>query len=55
MGGLQSRSGCCGEEKYSQPLPGLEPRIIQPAAQRYTTIPPTVSFIVIKGLKYASR
>jgi hypothetical protein len=37
MGGLQSRSGRCGEEKNSQPLPGLEPPIIQPIAQRYTT------------------
>jgi hypothetical protein len=26
-----------GEEKNSQPLTGLEPPIIQPAAQRYTT------------------
>jgi hypothetical protein len=26
----QSRSGHGGEEKYSQPLPGLEPSIIQP-------------------------
>jgi hypothetical protein len=28
MGGPQSRSGCGGEEKNSQPLPGLEPPII---------------------------
>jgi hypothetical protein len=27
----------CGEEKISQPLPGLEPLIIQPESQRYTT------------------
>jgi hypothetical protein len=26
-----------GEEKNSQPLPELEPPIIQPAAERYTT------------------
>jgi hypothetical protein len=26
-----------GDEKNSQPLPGLEPPIIQPVAQRYTT------------------
>jgi hypothetical protein len=26
-----------GEEKNSQLLPGLEPLIIQPVAQRYTT------------------
>jgi hypothetical protein len=36
LGGPQSRSGCGGEEKYSQSLPGLEPPIIQTAAQRYT-------------------
>jgi hypothetical protein len=30
-------SGRAGEEKNSQPLPGLEPPIIQPIAQRYTT------------------
>jgi hypothetical protein len=28
LGGLQSRSGHGGEEKNSQPLPGLEPSII---------------------------
>jgi hypothetical protein len=32
-----SRSGRGGEEKNSQPLPGLELPIIQPVAQRYTT------------------
>jgi len=32
----QSRCGRGGEEKNSQPLPGLELPIIQPAAQRYT-------------------
>jgi hypothetical protein len=37
LGALQSRSGRGGEEKNSQPLPGLEPPIIQPVAQRYTT------------------
>jgi hypothetical protein len=37
MGGSQSRSGRGGEEKNSYPLPGLEPLIIQPVAQRYTT------------------
>jgi hypothetical protein len=36
LGGLQSRSGRGGEEKNSQPLPGLEPPIIQSADQRYT-------------------
>jgi hypothetical protein len=33
----QSRSGHGGEQKNSQPLPGLKPPIIQPVAQRYTT------------------
>jgi hypothetical protein len=37
LGGPQSRSGRGGEEKNSQPLPGLKPLIIQPAAQRCTT------------------
>jgi hypothetical protein len=36
LGGPQSRSGRGGEEKNSHPLPGLEPLIIQPVAQRYT-------------------
>jgi hypothetical protein len=35
--GPQSRSGHGGVEKNSQPLPGIEPQIIQPVAQRYTT------------------
>jgi hypothetical protein len=37
LSGTQSRSGRGGEEKNSQLLPGLEPPIIQPVAQRYTT------------------
>jgi hypothetical protein len=37
LGGPQSRSGRGGEKKNSQPLPVLEPPIIQPGAQRYTT------------------
>jgi hypothetical protein len=37
LGRHQIRSGCGGEEKNSQPLPGLEPPIIQPVAQRCTT------------------
>jgi hypothetical protein len=35
LGGLQSRSERGGEEKNPQPLPGLEPSITQPVAQRY--------------------
>jgi hypothetical protein len=34
-GWAQSRSGR-GDKKNSQPLPGLDPPIIQPVAQRYT-------------------
>jgi hypothetical protein len=37
LGGPQSRSERGGEEKNSQPLPGLEPPIIQPVARRYST------------------
>jgi hypothetical protein len=37
LGGPQSRSGDGGEEKNSHPVPGLEPPIIQPVAQRYAT------------------
>jgi hypothetical protein len=37
LDGPQSRSGRGGEEKNSQPVPGLEPPIIQPVTQRYTT------------------
>jgi hypothetical protein len=37
LGGPQSRSGRGGEEKNSQPLPGVELPIVQPVAQRYTT------------------
>jgi hypothetical protein len=37
LGGTQSQSGRGGEEKNSQPLPGLEHPIIQPIAQHYIT------------------
>jgi hypothetical protein len=37
MGGPQSRSKRGGEEKNSHPLRGIEPPIIQPVAQRYST------------------
>jgi hypothetical protein len=47
LGGLQSQSGCGGGEENSQPLPGLEPPIIQPAAQRYT--------IELHGAKFTSN
>jgi hypothetical protein len=34
---MQIRSGQGGEEKNSQPLPGLELPIVHPVAQRYAT------------------
>jgi hypothetical protein len=37
LGETQSRSQRGGEEKNSYPLQGLEPLIIQPTAQHYTT------------------
>jgi hypothetical protein len=37
LGGSQSWSGYSGKEKNSYPLLGLEPSIIQPIAQHYTT------------------
>jgi hypothetical protein len=37
LGGFQGRSGRGGDEKNSHPMPRLEPQIIQPVAQRYTT------------------
>jgi hypothetical protein len=37
LGGNSNLSDCDGEEKNSQPLPGLEHSIIQPVDQRYTT------------------
>jgi hypothetical protein len=36
LGGLQSLSGRCREEKISQPPPGIEPPNIQPIANCYT-------------------
>jgi hypothetical protein len=35
--GPQRRSGRGGGEESCHPLPGLEPPVIQPVAQRYTT------------------
>jgi hypothetical protein len=37
LGGAQRKSGCGGDEKNPQSLPGLETPIIQPVAQRYIT------------------
>jgi hypothetical protein len=46
LGEPQSRSGR-GNEKNSQPLPGLEPPIIQPVGQRYTTEITRLPIIII--------
>jgi hypothetical protein len=58
LGATQSRSGRGGEEKNSQPLPGLEPPIIQPVAQRYTNelcrLPPPSSVEVKNVRRYTS-
>jgi hypothetical protein len=37
LGKPQSQCGHSGEEKNSQPLPGLKLLIIQPITQHYTT------------------
>jgi hypothetical protein len=37
LGGPQNRSGRGNQEKNSRHLPGLEPLIMQPVAQHYTT------------------
>jgi hypothetical protein len=37
LGGPQSRDGRGGEEKNSQPLPGLEHPIIKPVVQQNTS------------------
>jgi hypothetical protein len=48
LGGLQSWCGLCGEEKNSQPPPGIEPPIIQPVAQLYTTkLPYHIKYIYV--------
>jgi hypothetical protein len=43
LGEPQSRSGRGGEEKNSEPLPGIEHPIIQHVAQRYTAEPSRLS------------
>jgi hypothetical protein len=49
LGGSQGRSGRGGEEKNSQSPPGLEPSIIQPIVQRYTTeLPPCTQHFTLK-------
>jgi hypothetical protein len=50
--GPQSRSGRGGEEKNSHPLPGLEPPIIEPVAQRYTTELSRLTLCVSKNCNF---
>jgi len=50
LGGHQRRSGRGGVEKNSQPLPGLEPQIIQPVVQRYElSLLPALIWKTFKG------
>jgi hypothetical protein len=55
------RSGRGGEEKISQPLPGLEPPIIQPEALRYTIDVPVIfagvvtPICVVSGAQFLTR
>jgi hypothetical protein len=51
--GPQSRSGRGGVEKNSRPLPGLEPPIIQPVAQRYTTELSRLCILSLHFIKYS--
>jgi hypothetical protein len=50
LGGPQNRYGC-GEEKNSQPLPGLEPPIIQPITQQQTQMTITAVFCFLSSDK----
>jgi hypothetical protein len=47
LGWPQSQSGRGGEEKISQPLPGLKPPISQPVAHRCTTELPRLQYLEI--------
>jgi hypothetical protein len=55
LGGPPSRSGRDGEETNSQLLPGLEPPIIQPVAQRYTVPFCCVQFARTSFLTYIAQ
>jgi hypothetical protein len=50
LDGPRSRSGCGGEEENCQPVPGLEPPIIQPIAQRIPLSFPNKSHIFSTNL-----
>jgi hypothetical protein len=50
LGGFQNGSGRDGEEKNTQLLPGLEPQIIKPETQRYTT---DLTWLPINILKFS--
>jgi hypothetical protein len=49
--GLRAGVDVVAKRKNSQPLPGLEPPIIQPVAQRYTTELLLVTKILLYGGK----
>jgi hypothetical protein len=51
LGGPQNGSGRSGEEKNSQPQPGLEPPLIQSVAQRYTTEQSQVLYSMLHRLE----
>jgi len=51
LGGPRSRSGHSGEDKHFQPLPGLEPPIIQAVAQGYATKLSRLLFILVNKRK----
>jgi hypothetical protein len=56
LGGPHNQSGRGGKEKNSQPLPGLEPQIIQPVAQRYTAeLTQLLSFFSTKKINWKSN
>jgi hypothetical protein len=50
LGGYQGRLGCCGEEKYLRPLPGIEPRLLGRRASSpllHRLIPHFTTFITL--------
>jgi hypothetical protein len=55
LSGSQSRSGCGGQEKNAQTVPGLEPQIIQLVAQCYTTeLYRLLGLFTVRGFKIQS-
>ena len=50
LGGSQSRYGCCGEKKILLPLPGFDPRTVQPVASRFIDWAIPAHMVIIKLL-----